>query len=528
MYTTFKKTTVSLAVVSALSGHSVLAAAPDIDPTDYPRLTPKEVGHVRRMVDLSQQLPGEWAGMGSDFWQIGERTLQFQLSYMAMALGLVQHSYTPAYRELYRDSMHSLIQKMTLPDVWERWIFAARGGTTVDPSQPELMEGWLDPVRKYNIMLKGYLLQSGALYQMLYHDGRYAKADAFTFKFIPSTWGNGQVTFRYSLGDVAKIVYQEYVDQNYEGVLCEPNRFFPECNQPPLLGLINYDQVNGTGYAADVLPKFKEQWAEQNYTSATTGNTIAVRYIEQEFQLKTDNLPLLGAMTEGWNASWMNVWDPEFVQKHYPKWRARHLDALRSDDYARELKLEGVGARVAYGHFAFMAAEAGDMDAREKLLDHADKYFNPIWENGQYYYPRNDSYEPDENGIIRGVDTWTGNVNLALARLDKGNAFRNMYANPWTDEIRRQPYIASIDYLTTNVVQAWYDAGKKALIVTLEPGPVNAADTSFVVHNLDPQKTYEVRKDKKRVKDLTWTDGGDLVLKTTLSKPHTFIVVEAE
>src|SRR5580704_7711749 len=96
-------------------------AAASINPADYPALDDKELGHIRRFVQLSKLLPGDWSGMSDDLYAVAERTQQFQLAYMADALALVQHQYTPAYRELYRKTMDALIQKMTLPDIWESW-----------------------------------------------------------------------------------------------------------------------------------------------------------------------------------------------------------------------------------------------------------------------------------------------------------------------------------------------------------------------------------------------------------------------
>src|SRR5690606_37100515 len=89
---------ITLALAAATIPTSLAAAEPgaDINAADYPSLTDKELGHVRRMVDLSRQLPGDWSGMSDDLWSVAERTQQFQLAYMAMALALVQHQYTPA------------------------------------------------------------------------------------------------------------------------------------------------------------------------------------------------------------------------------------------------------------------------------------------------------------------------------------------------------------------------------------------------------------------------------------------------
>lgn len=68
-----------------------LDIARQIRPQDYPALDDKQLGHVRRVIKLSRQLPGDWSGMSDDVWAVAERTQQFQLAYMAAALGLVQH-----------------------------------------------------------------------------------------------------------------------------------------------------------------------------------------------------------------------------------------------------------------------------------------------------------------------------------------------------------------------------------------------------------------------------------------------------
>src|ERR1700733_9016469 len=103
---------------AALHAAPAQSAAASKNPADLPACDDKELGHIRRFVQLSKLLPADWSGMSDDLYAVAERTQQFQLAYMADALALVQHQYTPAYRELYRKTMDALIQKMTLPDIW--------------------------------------------------------------------------------------------------------------------------------------------------------------------------------------------------------------------------------------------------------------------------------------------------------------------------------------------------------------------------------------------------------------------------
>lgn len=511
-----------------------LDIARQIRPQDYPALDDKQLGNVRRVIKLSRQLPGDWSGMSDDVWAVAERTQQFQLAYMAAALGLVQHQYTPAYREAYREAMHALIQKMTVPDVWESWFNSSRAGTSAsDPDSPDLDAGWLDPIRKYNIMLKGYLLQAGAMYSMLYRDGRYDRPDAFTFNYVANTWGNGPVVFRYSLPDVARIVHQEYVDNNYEGVLCEPNRIFPACNQPPILGLINVDQVYGTRYAADVMPKFKAAWQRKNYTLPDTKQFAAVVFVKQDAVVGAG-----GPVLDGWAGAWMNAWDPEYMKSIYEAQKKIYVPLLLSSAYAQNVPPHSKGLlSLGFGQVAFMAAELGDQDSRAKLLDYAEHNFGPVWEDGTYYYPRNDDYQTDAQGNSHGVGSWTGNVLLALARLDKGDGFLKLYRNPWGKAEFDAPQITEVDYVSTNVSQAYYDAKQDALIVTLKPGPVKVRKTRFAVANLDPNKSYVLVKDgvalgtisrvsgAKPVAGVTVRSDGKLTIETDLDADHSFVLV---
>lgn len=508
-----------------------------IDAADYPALTDEELGHLRRIVNLSRQLPGDWSGMSDDLWSVAERTQQFQLSYMAMALALAQHQYTPAYREWYREAMYDLIVKLTNPDIWESWLHSSRAGTAfADPDLPDITKGWIDPIRKHNIMLKGYLLQAGAMYEMLYRDGKFTQPDGFTFRYVPFTWGNGPVTFRYSLIDVAEIVYKEFVDGNYEGVHCEPNRVFPACNQLPILGLLTYDQMYGTQYAADVMPKFSRTWVEKQYTNPEKKWNVRHIFVKQQIR-EEPGTPVL----DGWAGSWMHAWNPELAKTNYAGQREIYLDSFLDGSYARHAPPPGPGAgnrtlvSLGFGQFAFMAAEVGDTEARAALLDYAERNFNPVWENGAYYYPRNDDYAPDADGNSHGIDTWTGNVLLALARLDKGGGFLKLYREPWDEEQLGAPQITGIDDVTTNVSQAIYDTEKGALIVTLKPGPVPAKRVRFAVRNLDRSKSWRVLRDGRLLaevdtrqqhasRDAQWRDDGALEIDTDLAGPHTFIV----
>jgi len=470
-----------------------------------PALTEKDIGHLRHMARLAAQLPGDWSGMGSDWWDIGEGAHQYELAFMAYTLGIVQHRFTPAYRDFCRETIAALIGKMLLPDIWERWINASRGGKVVDPDQEELGAGWIDPLKKHNVMFKGHLLQMAALHEALYRTGRYAQPGAFTFEFKATTWGNGNETFAYDLPELARIVHNEYVESGYEGVQCEPNRVYPMCNQHAVLGLIHFDQAFGTGYSADVMPNFKAAWERKGYTNRETGSHMRMRWVRQD-KVHEARAP----WADGWTGIFMHAWDPEFIESVYPLQRETHLANLLAGKEGARVCCAMVpsSAKIGFGMFAALAAEVGDADGRTRLLDYADRNFGPRWTDGALSFPRSDDWMPDEHGNTHGVDVLSGNALLPMARINTGSGLWSLYNQPWSDAARAAPHFTDIDHDVAGVAQAHYDADDGALHLALVPGP-HAGATSFSIRGLDPGRRYVVRRGDAALGTLAWGETGE-------------------
>jgi len=497
-----------------------------------PTLSEKDIGHLRHMARLANQLPGDWSGMGSDWWDIGEGAHQYELAFMAYTLGIVQHRFTPAYRDFCRDTIAALIAKMMVPDIWQKWINASRGGKVVDPDQEELNPGWIDPLKKHNIMFKGHLLQMAALHEALYRTGKYLEPGAFTFEFKATTWGNGNETFVYNLPELARIVYNEYVESGYEGVQCEPNRVYPMCNQHAVLGLIHCDQVLGTGFSADVMPKFKAAWQRKGYTDLDTGSHMRMRWVRQD-QIHASQ----AAWADGWTGIFMHAWEPGFIESIYPRQRETHLDNLLSGKEGARVccAMVPTSAKIGFGMFAALAAEVGDNDARERLLDYADRNFAPRWTEGAFHFPRSDDWMPDEHGNSHGVDVLSGNALLPMTRVNSGSGLWSLYNQPWTDEARAAPHFTGIDHKVAGVARAYYDAQADALHLTLLPGP-HAGETSFSVRGLDPKRRYAVRCDDAQIATLEsglhtdaaeWNGDGLVKVRIDTGKPGDFVVASA-
>ncbi len=494
-----------------------------------PKLSQTDLGHIRHMALLANQLPGDWSGMGADWWDVNEGPHQYQLAFMTYALGVVQNRFTPAYEDHCRDTIGKLIAKMLLPDVWQSWILSSRGGKVTDPDQEEVGPGWIDPLKKHNIMFKGHLLQMVALHEALYGTHKYVEPGAFTFEFKPTTWGNGPETFRYDLHDLARIVYEEYVQSNYEGVQCEPNRVFTMCNQHAILGLIHYDHAFGTGYAADVMPKFKDAWLRKGYTDLETGSHVAGRLVRQDRLLRVAQ-----PWSDGWTGMFMHGWDRDFIQSFYPQERERHLaHLLAGKEHERACCSMMVGAKMGFGMFAAFAAEVGDDEAREALLSYADRNFDTTWQSGALHHPRSDDWMPNDKGDASGIDVLTANALLPMARMNKGNGIWDLYHLKPRVGDERQPRFSQIDQQIAGVSSAHYDAVERALHLSLLPGPSSEKPLSVTVDNLDRGQTYLLKRDAADIGRLVpgnnegpiaWEHDGSAIIRVDASTGSDYVL----
>lgn len=550
-----------VALVASVAAAPTTVHAQSVNPRNYPALSDKELGQVRHLIKMGNQLPGDWSGFGSEtIWT--ERTLAFQAAFSVMALALAQHQYTPAYRETYKKAIEGYIAKLQHPDVWERFMFSSRAGSRGGKLK-DMDRGLLDPVIKDNNMLKGYLLQTGAAYEMLYADFRYEQPGAYTFFHKVYGFGNGQIKFRYTLDDIAKIIHQEVVDSNYVGSACEPGQIFWSCNAISNSGFIHYDYMHGTRYS-DVLPKVKQTWIDKGAVDPgkyLVGGSVQTSWGDRAAnQQAAPAVMPMAAYLGSWAGMFNHAWDPEFTKAAYygvdGRDRDQALEYLLSGDYSRENvdrakylpswrifvnfvdyatpdKEDQSLYSVVWGLFIAFAAEVGDTEAVNKMLAYAERNFGPVWRDGEYYYPRNDDFSVDAQGNSHGVDPWTGNAFLTLARLNKGDGFRKLYQHPWTDADRATPEIVGVDTVTTSVSQAWWDADKQALLVTVQPGPVKAQQTHFNVVRLDAGKRYDVIVDGKSIGTITrggslakgtirW-DGADLAVSTPLTAKRSFV-----
>jgi len=519
-----------------------LAAGPD--PANYPALSTQQMGHVRHMINLANQLDGDFSMLGETdpVYYMSFHAHQFQIAFAAYALASAHYHYTPAHRDLYQEASARLIKRMIYKDVWDYWAHLSKfdltdrteteaGGETMITYTEEDWYGWIDPNIKKNIMYSGHLLQMVGLHETLFDDHRYDEPGSLTFRFAPVEYGQGPIEIKYDHDRLTKVIYDQFVEDHFRGIECERNAVYAECNQHPILGLMSYDFKHGTKFSPEVQRKFKKVMEKRKYIDPETKTTMYFLKVKED-----EVVPATYAWADGWNGHAQHVWDKEYIESLYPHQQKRYIPSMFEGAPGENM---GWTASFDFGWFALLASEVGDTETVQTMADYADAHFQPTWKDGGLYYPTTPDYQynftRNEKGFIQNVGPATGNVLIGFARINPKDGLWQIYNQSWDKSHFAEPFITDVEYLEASVTQAVYDAEKDALIVTLAPGPVKSETASFTVRQLDPMKTYALIKDGKplgeiRKSDHTqapgaeWQADGSLRITTALHGQHSFVL----
>jgi hypothetical protein len=496
-------------------GTAPLGGAAGARPTP---LDAKSIGHIRHFIKLARQPAGDWSEMGDGGRWLGvpERTLRYQLANMAYALASVQHNVTPAYREVYRETLNALFQRLLEPDCWREWVNVSRGGSFANPDQQGLLEGSFDPIAKYNIMYGGHVLHVAALIDVLYGERRYTSPGSIRLEWVERNWGPGPQTFEYDIGRIARNFYAQFRDYDYQGFPCEPNLMFPECPQHAVLGLVLADHLYGTQYGEEVRERYLTEFHKLGFVDEATGSVkFAVRRAQHQF---VEGPPM--AWADAWTGLFMHAWAPEYVANLYGAQRDRHVPNIL-DRRSTGLPLHPAESGAALGYFAPYAAELGDEETVARLLEFADAHYAPVWREGRYLYPRNDDASVDAAGVARQVAALAGNALIPFGRLHRADGLRRLHAELWTDEVRAQPELTRVDYAASGVSEAYFDATRRELSISLVPGPLATRSATFAVQRFDAARPVAVAIDGRMHGEIasgtergaiTRSAGGELVV----------------
>ena len=434
-------------------------------------LNDRQVGHLRHFANLSRQPVNDWSMMqGRGAGQDDFGGYRFQLAYMAYAMALAHRHRLPAAPGAFKPVFERFMDKMLLPEVWMYWTRVSRGGSVFNMHlADQLSEDW-NPVGRDNIMYSAYVQSMASLYNYLFGDDRYAAPGALTFKYWSFFWGGGERRFEYDQNSLNEHIYWQMVESGYLGVACEPNCVFQICNQPAILGFRMHDLVNDGSRAAEVTDAYQKAWAQfgrldskGHYNMMMSQDTRAVR----------ENMGP-SPWVDAWCGTLMNMWNRDFVHEHYPSqirdWTIEGIDgaiSVRSADRPEIMGQKVVNDDSDFGWAATWASEMGDAETLRGLLAHAERFMDPTWRNGGFYFPRNDTLE-DGHGNRTLVEPMTGNVLLGYASLNVPDGLWRLYNEPWEPDHHTNPALVRVDE-EVDVLQAHFDAASRELRFKLKP-----------------------------------------------------------
>ncbi len=485
-------------------------AAVGAEAPDLPLLTDQQLGHLRHIERLAFLPDGEWAMMGSsDPGQEDLTSYRYQLAQMAYAVGLTHYHRLPAAPGLFRKTFDRLIHKMLRREAWGYWRETSRSGPRLDPGLKVLRDGWTDPVKSENIMYSGHLHAMVGMYATLFDDDKYDTKGSLTFRYDPIFYGFGPETYEYDHASLNQVIYDQMVASGWHGIPCEPNNVFIVCNQFPILGFRFFDLRKGTNLAAEATAGYRAAW-ERKGMHDTHGNVISTWMVRQNHKVDA-----FSGGFDAWAGSAMNAWNRDEVRSRYPgrlaEWTERRPDGLvtlrspRGVIAAREARAAGRPAPPAdrafpwrtpdLGYLAMWISEMGDTETLRGLLAHADRYMNPTWDRGAFYYPRNDTPN-DDAGNMTFMDPVTGNAMLAYSRLNVGDGIWSLYNRPFGPEHFGQPALEGV-VGDADVLGARFVAERQVLQLAVRSRGGRPAQAMLHLANVPTDRAWVARYDRK-------------------------------
>lgn len=509
-------------------------------------LDAKQLGAIRHLRNLSQLPYNDWTHMQSyDTFQFGHQAYRYQLAYGAFALGLAHRHRLPNAPAVFKETFDGLIRRMLEPAVWLYWRDTSQGAGPLTMDAPRL-ESEADPVRRDNIMYSGYVQAMTLMYHALFNDDKYAQEGAISFKYQPLSGQLDKVTkFQYTEDSLNELIYRAMVENGYLGVACEPYCIFQICNQVPILAFRLHDYIHGGSRSEEVTEGYKKAWGQFGLVDENG-------YHPQIYLKHLRYVAGMGYYGDAWTNMLMNAWNSEFVHQQYAdqveKWIKPGRDGACSVNFkppadpgaevpphvvaaaramARldlaDLPPFPAGAGADFGFIAACASEMGDHTHLSGLLTHADRYMNPQWVNGGYFYPRNDqSYDADGN--FTGIGPTEGNALLAYARLNVPNGLKQLYEQPWTPGHFDEPLVTAISD-NADLSQARYDPATRTLTVTAQSSSQGHDNITLRISNVVDSAGWSATLDEAAV-DATGAgiEGDQLVVSMTADKARTLQV----
>ena len=406
-------------------------------------LSVDDIKALRYMLNLSLQPVGHFDGFTKkDNIQLA--ALRYQLNYINYGLAVLQCKYTPNFHGYLNRAQRFAIESLTDPEVCGYWKLEAMWGKL--QWQPDPI-GTID-----NIMLTGWSLIGLSTYAANTGDLRYQEHGALQFK----PFKNKSITFDHDAHSFVGSLVRNWNHCPLYLYPCEPFWSFPICNVLAFCGVVPYDRVNGTNFAASVRDNFLQSFEDEFILS--DGNPKAVVSTLTGYGSLSRTNPQVELAFLLWMARAMNAIHPGYARRWYALARAEFLDLVNGD-----LSLKGVSWKDCFdtGNYgknpgfilagvALAAREHGDDEMAEAALRKADQLLVRVDDPSVYAF----------EGISAAA-----NLNMAAARWSRRNDWQDLINVGPDCRALRGPILTDCEYPRVLVAKAVSDGSGLDLVL---------------------------------------------------------------
>lgn len=276
------------------------------------------VANLYRKMDATGETFKMWDPEQQDWWKYAIAFTAYGLPSLAML--------DPSRRDSAIFFLSLMIEKMKSKKVWEDWQIYGFGD---------------DPICRHNIMYKGHLNLMYALYQLIGGDGRYT------------------AEFTWLTRNIAEEI-RESEGKKFQGVVCEPDQYFAQCNAVGLLSLYIYDKIYGTQYRSREIVRVLD------FLNRKMRDPLTGLYWESYHPSHDVSVRQLSGYANAWTLSMLRVFDPQGFERLYPIWKKTFVKELGPLAFVRE-NPGGGASRIATLFGLLAAKEFGDVQLFNKL-----------------------------------------------------------------------------------------------------------------------------------------------------------------
>ena len=435
-------------------------AAPCPEPGSR-ELAAEDLAHLRYALDRGLQPIDSFHGFDV-IEQFQTSSLRYQINNLLWSLQTMQCHYTPNFHGYASQAQRNLIEKLTMPKVWQWWRWESLWGNFSLSA---------DPIAKDNIMFGGFSSAHIALYTANTGDRRYLEPGSLRFRL------NRFRSYRHDLRTILAAGRKNHEIAAYGPLYpCEPNLTYSACNLQGNFAHLVGDRIFDTDHRQKLIDQLKPLHISE--MMCRDGVVHAGRVVPLGIRIPVYTSSQVEALW-GWMA---NAFFPDLSRRIWATLREEYVSfdaegniTIATKSYDRmdmgNYKKSEVGP---YSQFLVLAREQGDDEVANAILRKLDREFNRVEIDGIVSYAKTSNYAM---------------AYLIMGRIMRTGDVRNMVLKGPPPGAMRGPLLAQATYPDVLVAKAFSDGSNLSLV--LYPGR-GASRQALGLERLRPGGQYRL------------------------------------